>query len=298
MPVKGALFFNPSSGAKLPPLEHAALKTAAHEAGLDVIDVQPGLDIGGTIRQRIDIGQTVFVAAGGDGTVNHVVQAVVNTDASLAVVPIGTYNHFARDLGIPLDWRDALDVALNGAVRQIDTARVNDRFFVNNVSLGLYPELVARREAKGRDYPRWKARLQAAWSTLRKYPHVTVNVETAHHQQAIRTHVLMVSNNAYDLSRIGVEASRDSLTAGTLSVYWLPHVPRLALVSFVAHYLAGQVKRAPGFRSFHTMRMKVHSAHMSLRVGIDGEVITMQTPMTIISVPSSLLVKVPRETSG
>lgn len=294
MPVKGALFFNPSSGAKLSPQERTALKTAARETDLDVLDVGPGLDIAGTIRQRMHTGQKIFVAAGGDGTVTHVVQPLVNTDAVLGVLPVGTYNHFARDLGIPLDWREALDVTMNGATRQIDTGRVNDRFFVNNVSLGLYPELVARREAKGRDYPRWKARLQAAWSTLRSYPHVTVNLETAHHQQAIRTHVLMVSNNPYDLSRLGVEAQRGTLSAGTLSVYWLPHMPRIALVRFGAHYLAGQVKKTPGFRSFHTLRMKVHSAHKSLRVGIDGEVFTLATPLTIISVPASLLVKVPR----
>ncbi len=150
---------------------------------------------------------------------------------------------------------------------------------------------------KAATIPRWKARLQAAWSTLQKYPHITVNVETAHHQEAIRTHVLMVSNNPYDLSRIGIEASRQSMSGGMLSVYWLPHLPRMALFRFVAHYLAGQVRNAPGFRSFHTMKMKVHAARTQLRVGVDGEVFTMDTPMVITSVPSSLLVKVPR-TSG
>jgi diacylglycerol kinase family enzyme len=227
-----------------------------------------------------------------------VIQPLVRTNALLGVLPIGTYNHFARDLGIPPDWSGALEVVMNGATRQIDVARVNERFFVNNVSFGLYPELVARREARGRDYPRWKARLQAVWSTLRKYPHVTVNVETAHHQEAIRTHALMISNNTYDLSRIGVEAPRETMSAGMLSVYWLPHLSRLALISFGAHYLAGQVRDAPGFRSFRTLKMKVHAAHASLRVGIDGEVFTLETPMTITSVPASLLVKVPREQHG
>jgi diacylglycerol kinase family enzyme len=295
LPLNGTLFFNPSSGAKLKSVDIAQLKTAARAAGLDVIDVQAGVDIAGAVRQRMQQGQRVFVAAGGDGTINHVIQPLVHADASLGVLPIGTYNHFARDLGIPPDWPGALEVVMNGATRQVDAARINERFFVNNVSFGLYPELVARREAKGRDYPRWKARLQAAWSTLRKYPHVTVNVETAHHQEAIRTHALMISNNPYDLSRLGVEALRESMSAGMLSVYWLPHLSRLALISFGAHYLAGQVREAPGFRSFRTAKMKVHAAHLSLRIGIDGEVFTLETPMTITSVPASLLVKVPRD---
>src|SRR5437764_235754 len=154
------------------------------------------------------------------GAARSGVQPLMNSDATCAVIPAGTYNHFARDLGVPLDWREALDIALNGANRQIDAGRINDRFFVNNVSIGLYPELVARREERGRDYPRWKARLYAAYMTLRKYPHVSFTVETEHHQEVIRTHVFMVSNNSYDLSRIGIESPRSMMTEGRLTVYW------------------------------------------------------------------------------
>src|SRR5207245_8919754 len=107
---------------------------------------------------------------------------------------------------------------------------------INNVSIGLYPEHVSRREEHGRDYPRWKARIYAAIATLRKFPHVAITVETEHHQEVIRTHVFMVSNNSYDLSRMGIDAPRSTLEEGRLSVYWLPHLRRLALMRFAAHY--------------------------------------------------------------
>lgn len=291
---KGAVFFNPSSGAKLPPQEREELKAAAAAADLEVIDLSSRVDVSAAIRDRQDRGQRLFVAAGGDGTINHVVQAVANTDSVLAVIPVGTYNHFARDLNIPLDWREALDVIATGETRQVDTACINDRFFVNNVSLGLYPELVARREQHGRDYPRWKARLYALYGTLRKYPHVNLGVEAVGHHEAIRTHVFMVSNNQYDLSTIGVEAARDTLEGGKLSVYWLPHLPRLALMKFVGHYLAGRVTTAPGFRSFRTETMKVQSSRKMVRVGIDGELFTLPAPLEITSLAQSLNVKVPR----
>jgi len=229
------------------------------------------------------------------GTINSVIQALVNTDAILGVVPVGTFNHFARDLGLPLEWRNALDVVISGATRQVDAARVNERFFVNNVSMGLYPELVARREEKGRDYPRWKARVYAVIATLQKYPHVSVTVETEHHQEVIRTQVLMVSNNSYDLSRIGIQVPRSTLEEGRLTIYWLPHLRRLALMRFVAHFLAGRVREAPGFRSFRTMRARMQSPRSRLQLGIDGEVFTMDTPLIITIVPKSLLVRVPRE---
>jgi len=291
---KGTIFFNPSSGLKLPPETIAALHTACTDAGLEIVHLDGDVDAVAIVRERMRDGRRLFIACGGDGTINCVMQALVNTDAALGVIPLGTYNHFARDLGLPLDWREALDVALSGATRQIDTARANDRFFVNNISMGLYPELVARREERGRDYPRWKARIYAVIATLHKYPHVNVTVESEHHAEVIRTHLLMVSNNTYDLSRIGIEAPRATLEEGRLSVYWLPHLPRIALMRFLAHYLAGRVREAPGFRSFRTARMKVQSSKRHLDVGIDGELFRLATPLTITIVPRSLLVRVPR----
>jgi len=292
--VKGTLFFNPSSGAKHSASDLEALQEAAREAGLEMIKLTRKIDCAQTIRERMARGMRLFIAGGGDGTIHNVVQALVSTDATLGVIPLGTYNHFARDLGIPLDWREALQVVVDGETRQVDAARINDRFYVNNVSLGLYPELVARREERGRDYPRWKAWIYAAYHTLRKYPHVTLAIETEYHHEVIRTHVFMVSNNSYDLSRIGIEAQRNTLEEGRLSVYWLPHLPRLKLASFIARYLAGRVRETPGFRSFRTAAMKAQSARRQLRVGVDGEVLTVTPPLVITIVPKSLLVKVPK----
>lgn len=296
MPVtRGTLFFNPSSGAKLSPAEASALQDAAREAGLEVIKLTHDVDVPATIRERMRQGVKLFVAAGGDGTINHVVQALIHTDATLGVIPVGTYNHFAKDLGLPLDWREALEVIVTGDTRSVDAARINDRYFVNNISMGLYPELVARREERGRDYPRWKARLWAAYTTLRKYPHVTVNVDSEHHQEVVRTHMLMVSNNPYDLSRLGIEAPRTNLNAGRLTIYWLPHLPRIALMKFVAHYLAGRVRETPGFRSFGTRQLKLHSNRRQLHLGIDGELLTVQPPIALTIVPQGLSVRVGRK---
>ena len=293
--TRGTLFFNPSSGKKLGEGTLGDLTAAAAGAGLEVIELTREIDCTAAVRERIQRGLKLFVAAGGDGTVNNILQAVVNTDAALGVIPAGTYNHFARDLSIPLDWKEALDVVENGRTEQVDVGRVNERYFVNNLSIGLYPELVAKREEKGRDYPRWKARLFAAYATLQKYPHVTLLIDSAHHHELVRTHVFMVSNNSYDLSQIGVEAGRESMDEGRLSVYWLPHLPRVALMRFVARYLAGRVKETPGFRSFRTTQMRVQSRRSSIRVGIDGELADLTTPLSITIAPRSLNVRVPIE---
>lgn len=288
--IRGTLFLNPISGKSAV----SALESAANAEGLEVVRFTRGVDITAAVREQIQSGRKLFIAAGGDGTISTVAQPIVNSDAALGVIPVGTYNHFARDLGLPLDWRAALDVALNGTTRQVDTGRLNDRFFINNVSIGLYPELIARREERGREASRWKARLYAAYVTLRKYPYVTLAVETEYLNEIIKTHVFVVSNNSYDLSRLGVEAPRNTLEEGLLSVYWLPRIPRIALMRFLGHYLAGRVKSTPGFRSFRTTRLKVQSARKRIHLGVDGELVIMPPPLVITIVPSSLLVKVPR----
>lgn len=292
MPATATLFLNRNSG---PRTEADALVESARAEGVEIVELSESVDCASAVRERIRRGTRLFIAAGGDGTVHHVVQGVVNTDAELAVIPTGTYNHFARDLGIPLDWREALDVALRGASRSIDTGRINERFFINNVSIGLYPELVARREERGRDYPRWRARLHAFYRTMRKYPHVTVAVESDVQQDLIRTHVFMISNNSYELERVGIEAPRATLTEGTLAVYWLAHMPRLRLARLVARYMAGRVRAIPGFTSFRTRHLRVQTARPTLKIGIDGELFTLRTPLAITSVPQSLTVRVPRE---
>jgi diacylglycerol kinase family enzyme len=291
LPIKGTLFLNRNSGVKS---EDDELIAAAREQGLEVVELSAGMSCVSEVRERIARGTRLFIAAGGDGTVHHVMQGLIHSDAELAVIPTGTYNHFARDLNIPLLWRDALEVALNGEPHVVDTGRANEEFFVNNVSLGLYPEMVARREARGRDYPRWKARMHAFYGTLRKYRHVTLAVESVAHHELIRTHVFMVSNNSYDMERFGVQAPRDTLTGGKLSVYWLPHTSRFRLMRYIARYLAGRVRTIPGFRSFRTTRLRVQSTHEELRVGIDGELFKMRMPLTITIAPRSLIVRVPR----
>lgn len=294
--MTGTLFLNPSAGLRSGGQDVAALREAARGEGLEVIDVPSGspLDIPRLVRQRMSGGQRLFVAAGGDGTIHHVIQALVRSEGELAVIPFGTYNHFARDLGIPAGWRDALEVAVRGRAVSVDVGRVNESYFVNNLSLGLYPELVVHRERRGRDYPRWKARLVALYLTLRRYPHVTLVIDTPHHQEVVRTHVFMASNNTYDLSQIGIEAPRPRLSEGLLGLYWLPHVPRIRLARFACRFVAGRTRGAAGFRSFRTTRAKVSSPHGELTVGMDGEVVTLIPPLVITSVPQALAVRVPR----
>jgi len=294
MPRRGAVYFNPSSGPRRELLRDE-VRTAAEELGLEFIEIADDFDVSASVAERVAGGAPLFVAAGGDGTINHVIQSLVHTEAVLAVLPIGTLNHFARDIGLPVDWRGALDVALRGAVRQIDVGCINRRYFLNNISLGLYPELVKHRERLRHKMNRtWRAYAYAAWAVYQRFPHVSIALETAHHAEAIRTHVFMVSVNPYDLSGFGILAPRTSLESGRLCVYWLPHMPKVEFARTVARYVRGRVTAMDGFRSLQTTHLRVQSSRSELRVGMDGELFELSQPLMIRIEPRSLLVRVPR----
>jgi len=290
---RGVLFINPSSGTRLRALARQELEARARDAGLRIIEITPDMQVGEVIRERRARGDRLFLAAGGDGTINHVAQGVAGSDAVLGVIPLGTYNHFAKDAGIPLDWSDALEVALAEKTIRVDTARVNGRTFLNNMSLGLYPDAVRRREEKGRDYPRWRALPYAAFMTIRKFRHASLDVELPYGTEHVKTQIFIISNNPYDISVVGMRAPRTTLDGGMLAIYWLPKMPRLRFVAVVASYIGGKAAGMPALRAIEAERVTLRTEHSKVRVGMDGEVVTMRSPLEVRIVPRSLSVRVP-----
>ena len=287
--MRGAVYFNPSSGSQK--ANRDEVRELATSAGLDFLEIGSGVEVEADVRRRIQGGQKLFIAAGGDGTINHVAQPIVNSSAILGILPIGTFNHFARDLSIPLDWRSAWDIAMKGPVRHIDVARANDRYFLNNISLGLYPEAVEHREKLRGSQSKIKAVAFATVHALRKFPHVSLTLETPHRVEAITTHVFMVSVNPYDFSRIGLVAPRTDLQGGRLSVYWLPHMPKLEFIKVLAAYVSGTIEEGR-FRVTHTPKLRIQASKSYLHVGMDGELFKIPPPLTVTIAPQSLPVRV------
>ena len=161
----------------------------------------------------------LVVAGGGDGTVNLVASALIGTRKHLGVLPLGTLNHFAKDLRIPLDFEAAAQNLLSGSPLEIDVAEVNGRIFLNNSSLGLYPIIVREREKNERlGSGKWPAFAWAAIAALRRYPFVDVRVTVEGTQLARRTPFVFVGNNHYLMERFDI-GTRERLDRGELSLY-------------------------------------------------------------------------------
>ena len=290
---RGILFLNPRAGT-FSTGDESSLRTMAEESGLRVLDVRPELDVRRVVRESLDTGMRAFVVAGGDGSVHHVAQSLVNTEGVLGVVPVGSVNHLARDLGVPLgDWAAAFEIAIKGEIRQIDVGRVNGQYFINSVMLGLYPSISEYRERFRSVNSRWAAYVKAARLALRHFPHVTLVIEHDGRVETLRTQMFVVAVNAYDLSTVGMVAPKTTLHDGRLSIYSLSFMNRPQFIRAAAKYFRGKIVDVPGFRAIRTAQLRIDTGRGHLRVSLDGELTEMQTPLQFAAVPSSLLVRAP-----
>lgn len=289
---KGILFLNPRAGTFT---DESSLRAKADEHGLRVVDVHPAIDVRAVVRQALDAGMRTFVVAGGDGSVHHVAQALVNTEGILGVVPAGSVNHLARDLQIPVgDWEAAFEIAIRGEVRQIDVGRVNGVYFINSVMLGIYPTISAYRERFRSMHNRWAAYFKAARLALHHFPHVSLVVELDGRVETFRTQMFVVAVNSYDLAQFGIVAPKTTFNDGRVSIYSLSFMSRMQFVRAAAKYFRGRIGDVPGFRSVRTTQLRVDTGRRRLRFSIDGELTEMQTPLQIAAVPASLLVRAPQ----
>ena len=233
------------------------------------------------------------VAAGGDGTMGAVASAVAGSPVPLGVLPLGTLNHFAKDLGIPLDLDGAVAAIAAGRTIAVDVCEVNGRVFVNNSSLGLYPLLVRQRELRQRlGRGKWPAFAWAAIAALRWYPFLHVRLEADGKTMVRRTPFVFVGNNAYAMEgfRIG---SRASLTGGRMCVYMTHGTGRLALLRLALAALAGRLDRAQNFDSLSTAELWIDARARRVNVAVDGEVAAIETPLHYRIRPGALRVIVP-----
>ncbi|MBW3565106.1 MAG: NAD(+)/NADH kinase [Acidobacteria bacterium] len=293
--ARGAIYFNRSSGAGLEK-ELAELEKRAGEERLDMVELDEEVDVQADIRNRQNEGQRLFVAAGGDGTIHTVAQPLVRSSSVLGVLPLGTFNHFARDIEMPQDWREALDVVFGDEVRQVDVGEVNRIFFMNSIALGIYPKVMKQRERLRPNHGKWMAYALAVNGTLRRMPHVSMTLESPPHLEVVSSHMFFVSVSSYNLSEAGILAPRETLESGRLGVYWLPHGSRWQLIRAVARYLRGRASDIDGFRQMYVPGLRINvPSKRRLRVGIDGELYKLKAPLDVRVVPSGLQVKVPRQ---
>ncbi|WUR15037.1 diacylglycerol kinase family lipid kinase [[Empedobacter] haloabium] len=261
----------------------------------EVILAGSGQEMIETAREAVARGVPIVAAGGGDGTVNAVASALVGTATSFAVLPLGTLNHFAKDLGIPLGLDEAIATIARGQRRQVDVGDVNGRVFLNNSSLGLYPDIVRDREKQQRRLGRgkWLAFCWATLAALRRFPFLSIRLRVGTEEHARRTPFVFIGNNEYLMQGLNI-GERATLDRGQLSLYVAQRPTRRGLLRFACHALLGRLGMSRDFDVLLAREFEIDTRRKLIRVATDGEVTLMAPPLRYRSRPGALTVIVPR----
>lgn len=261
---------------------------------VDISLAQSGAEVVELARETAHQPYKVIVAAGGDGTINSVAAAVIDTNKILGVLPLGTLNHFAKDVGIPIDLQQAARTIIEGHTIEVDAAEVNNRIFLNNSSLGLYPMIVREREKRQRlGFRKWPAFVWATFQALRRNPFVDVRLRVNGELLDRTTPFVFVGNNEYAMDLLNIGA-RDRLDRGELSIYITHGTSRLKLIALALRAVVGRLRNDKDFLALRSDELTIHTRRKRVRVAFDGEIEVMEAPLHYRIRRRALRVIVPR----
>ncbi|WP_244489143.1 diacylglycerol/lipid kinase family protein [Devosia sp. Root685] len=261
------------------------------------IDARTDCDLSTRLSDAMASEASIIVAAGGDGTITAVAEALVGTNKSLAILPLGTVNALAKDLHVPLDLPKAVANLVTGHEHRIDVGEVNGRIFLHKVVIGVIPGVAAGRERiRGRrDASAKIGLLRYFFRRLARAKRLAVVIETAEGARRIeRVQALAVASNAYD-EGLGQFFSRQCLDGGTLTLYSLKHLNVRDFLRLTAGMILGNWQNDEALSMESITGVTIDTRHALIKVMLDGEVETLNTPLEFAIRPQALSVIVPAE---
>jgi len=264
------------------------------------IDARSEVDLSTRLGDAVASDAPIVVAAGGDGTITALAGALVGTRKSLAILPLGTVNALAKDLHVPLDLPKAVANLVTGHEHRIDVGEVNGRVFLHKVVIGLIPGVAAGRERiRGRrDAAAKIGLLRYFFRRLARAKRLAVVIEPAEGERRIeRVQALAVASNAYD-EGLGQFFSRQCLDGGTLTLYSLKHLNVKDFLRLTAGMILGHWQNDEALSMESVRGVTIDTRHSLIKVMLDGEVETLNTPLEFAIRPQALSVIVPAETTA
>ena len=300
MPARIAVIINSAAGAGYTTAWAEELAGKFRAGGLEprVTLAHSGAEVVNAARHAVGDGLQTIVAGGGDGTINAVASTLIGSDTQLGVLPLGTLNHFAKDLRIPLELDQAVNIIIAGHCTRIDAGEVNGKVFLNNSSIGLYADIVSKREAEQRRWGvgKWPAFCWAMIGALRRYPFLQVRLTVEGEKHECRTPCVFVGNNEYAMDGFDI-GERKRMNAGLLSVYIVRSKGRMALLRLALRAVCGRLRQAKDFQAMLTTEITIETRHAHKRVATDGEVAMLAVPLHYRIRPGALHVIVPGTTT-
>jgi diacylglycerol kinase family enzyme len=271
--------------------EEARIRAAFEATGVDAdVRMTDSADIFEAMKEAAAApGLDAVVAGGGDGTLSCAAGHLAGTGRAFGILPLGTLNHLARDTGIPAKLEEAAQVIAAGHIREIDVAEVNGRVFVNNSSVGLYPDMVMLRELEQDKLGRSKRRamLSASITSLRHFRRHRLWISAPGLETPIRTPLLFVGNNRYQVNLFGL-GKRDRLDEGELCIYAIRARSRLHLLWAGIRGIFGKLDQQRDFITAYGSEAEISADRGMLVISADGETFRMETPLKYRLRPKAL----------
>ncbi len=288
--TRGVVFLNPKSGGGKVAEHH--LVEEARTRGIEPVMLEAGDDLRALARSAVEAGADVIGAAGGDGTQALVAEVAMEHGVAFVCIPAGTRNHFALDVGVDRnDVTGALDAFVDGWERRIDLGVVNGRVFMNNVSFGVYAEIVQSDSYRDQKLATAAQMLPELLGPDAKPFDLRFTGPEGESEQSAP--LLLVSNNPYELARLGAAGRRPSLSRGVLGIVAIDVQGPAELAQLVTVEAAGRIEWAQRFRSWTAPSFEVRSS-APVAAGVDGESMQLDPPVRLEIRPGALRVRVTR----
>lgn len=274
-------------GAGLEDRLSAAFREAGCEARIQLVG-------GNGVTDAVSQSSTPVVAVGGgDGTLAAAANVLIPQGKTLAVLPLGTRNHFAKQIGLSGDLDEAAGIAVKGRRVRVDVGSVDSRIFLNNASLGLYTRMV--RERDRRTGPKWLRTIPAAWQALQDPEARHYSVEADGTVEYLRSPLIFIGNNRYLLDR-GNLGQRARLDEGVMSLFAVAPKSSRELLSMALRSALGKIDLSADFTTLGDATRLTISGSGTQDVALDGEIERMKLPIKLEVLPKALSVLVPSAT--
>ncbi|WP_394790737.1 diacylglycerol/lipid kinase family protein [Rhodoferax sp.] len=294
---------NAASGRSDADAKRSVIEQALQAAGRQgVLHFAKPSELAGVAREaaaRALATRSAVVAVGGDGTINAVAQAAHAAGCAMGVVPLGTFNYFARTHGIPTEPALAAQMLMQAQPTPVQVGTVNGHVFLVNASLGLYPVLLEDRETYKSRFgrSRWVALGAACMTLLRVHRQLRLRIDQGGTVREVRTPTLFIGNNRLQLEQVGVNLSTHParpLDDGFIAAVMLKPIGTLAMVGLMLRGAMGSLGEADSVESFAFSRMLVKPRRRKIKIAFDGEIVRMQTPLEFRVAAQPLYLLMPR----
>lgn len=257
-----------------------------------------GRDIAAAAQQAVDDGYGTIVAAGGDGTQMAVAGVLAGTGVRMGVLPLGTFNYFARGLGIPTEPDEAGAILAQSEPRPVSVGQIGGHTFLNNTSLGVYPAILKERETVYSRWGRW--RIAAHWSVIKTFIRfqrpLTVDIEVDGTRRSYRTPLIFVAHSGFQLQRFGLPGA-DCIADGKFAVFVGTRLGRLGLLAQCWRLVTGRMREGKDYDLICTDDLTLHTRRKRHLVAIDGEKLRLNSPLRVTVLHDALTVLVPPDTT-